>query len=138
MLAFDRYIVPFLIEAFLLFDNAFDALDLACLFLVFAFRRQAVKALFLPVCRKIPVIAGQTPVLYLKDPVADSVEKKSVVRNEQYRAAVFRKKIFEPCRRVRVQMVRRLVKHQKTAVREKQFCEQHASPVPSAERRHRE
>ena len=120
LLARDRHVIALLIEALLLLDDPFDALDLALRVVVDALHREAVFLLEPQELRVVALVLGQVRVLDLEGAVRDRVEEIAVVRNHDVRAAVVLEKVLEPFHGGDVEVVRRLVEQQQV-----RFAEQH-------------
>ena len=70
----------------------------------------------------------------LEDPAGDVVEEVPVVRHRDDGALVVREEALEPCDRLRVEMVRRLVEQQQVGRREQQPAERDAAPLAAGQR----
>ena len=114
---FDRF---FAIVHAIAGDDRLLAHDFRLLELVFL---QLALEIRLAQARKAIVIAlvlRQPPHRKLRHAVADRIQEIAVVRNDQHGALVFLQRVLQPFDRREIQMVRRLVQHQKLRLRQKQ------------------
>ena len=98
------------------------------------FLREALVLLLEP-ARVVAFPRDAVPAVELEDPARDVVQEVAVVGHRDDGAVVLLQMAFEPCDRLRVEMVRRLVEEQQVGLRQQQPAERDAAPFTAGERR---